>query len=102
MAIAPRPLSVTAEAKTKVYGENDPALTYAVEGLVAGESLTGALAREAGENAGVYAIGQGTLAASANYALSFTGADFTITKAAMPGADAIAWGVSGDGARFLY
>ena len=98
-----RPLAVVAEAKGKVYGEADPALTYTADGIVPGETpLNGALTREAGENAGTYAIGQGTLAASANYALSFTGAEFTITKATMPGADAIAWGVSGDAARFVY
>ena len=97
-----RPLTVTAAAKTKVYGTEDPALTYTVSGLVSGESLTGALVRESGDTVGTYAIQQGTLAASANYALSFTGADFTITKATMPGTDAIAWGVSGAGARFTY
>ena len=102
ISISERPLTVAAVANTKVYGTADPALTYTVEGLVSGESLTGTLVREAGDTVGTYAIQQGTLAASANYALSFTGADFTITKATMPGADAIAWGVSGSGARFTY
>ena len=102
ISISERPLTVTAAAKTKVYGTADPALTYTASGLVSGESLTGALVRESGDTVGTYAIQQGTLAASANYALSFTGADFTITKAAIPGADAIKWGVSGAGARFTY
>ena len=45
------------------------------------DSLTGALTRVAGENVGTYAIQQGSLAASANYALSFIGANFTINPA---------------------
>jgi hypothetical protein len=43
--------------------------------------LTGALSRVAGANVGTYAIGQGTLAANANYTVSFTGNTLTITPA---------------------
>ncbi|MEX1161276.1 MAG: MBG domain-containing protein [Balneolaceae bacterium] len=73
---------MTADAAlTKVYGQDDPELTYQItEGeLVDGESLTGELEREAGENAGSYAIIQGDLAAGSNYSISFTSADFAIT-----------------------
>ena len=75
-------LTVTADSQTKSYGEADPALTYRITGggLVNGENLSGALSREAGENAGTYAILQGTLAASTNYALTYVGADLTITQ----------------------
>ena len=41
----------------------------------------GALARDAGEAPGQYAIGQGTLDASANYTLTFVGSTLTITPA---------------------
>ena len=102
VTITKRPVSVAADAKTKVYGEADPELTYAVDGLVSGESLAGALAREAGDAVGSYAIGRGTLAANDNYDLTFTGATFTITKATMPGTGAIAWGVAAEAATFLY
>ena len=44
--------------------------------------MTGALVRDAGEAVGTYAIKQGSLTAGANYALSFTGAEFTITAPA--------------------
>ncbi len=81
-AASPKALTVTADAKSKTYGDADPALTYAADGLVDGDTLTGALTRAAGENAGAYAIGQGTLAANANYTLVFTGATFTITGGA--------------------
>lgn len=79
--IVPLAITVTADARTKVYGADEPAsLTYTVvPALVNGDSLPGALARAAGENVGTYAIGQGTLSATSNYTLSFVGADFTIT-----------------------
>ena len=45
--------------------------------------LTGALARAAGENVGSYAIGQGTLAANANYTIAFTPGTLTIAPASL-------------------
>lgn len=49
--------------------------------LVGNDSLTGSLARMAGENAGSYAIQQGTLALNSNYNLNYAGANLTIGKA---------------------
>ena len=80
-AIAKAPLTVTADAKIKSYGDENPTLTYTAEGLLGGDTLTGALtgalSREEGENVGSYAITLGTLSAD-NYTISFEGADFTI------------------------
>jgi surface protein len=79
-------LNIVAEAKSKVYGSADPALTYTVTGFENGDDqsvITGALTRVAGENVGTYAIEQGTLATTANYDITYTGADFTITKATL-------------------
>lgn len=73
-------LTVTANAVSKTYGEADPELTYKVEGLVNGDELTGQLERVAGENVGTYAIALGTLTAGDNYTITYTGADFTISK----------------------
>ena len=77
------PITVKADGKTKVYGETDPALTYQItSGVLVGEdSFTGALTRVVGEDVGPYAIQQGTLALSSNYALTYEGADFSITPA---------------------
>ena len=83
LTISAKALTIKADPKTKVFGTEDPALTYTVEGLVGSDALTGSLTRESGENVGTYAIKQGTLAASANYDVSFTGAEFTITDATM-------------------
>ncbi|TQF77419.1 MBG domain-containing protein, partial [Pseudomonas aeruginosa] len=76
-----------ADAKTKVYGDADPSLTYQVSGLKNGDTAGavlngGSLSRVAGENVGVYGINQGDLAlVSANYDLSYQGNNLTITKA---------------------
>jgi hypothetical protein len=82
LVVTPRGVAVTADAKTKVYGEADPALTYTFDPpLVVGDAFSGALARDPGENVGDYAITQGDLSAGGNYALSFVGAYFSITPA---------------------
>ncbi|WAC25384.1 MBG domain-containing protein [Blastomonas sp. SL216] len=83
LTVTARPLTVTADALTRIYGNVNPALTYTVggQGLVNGDTLTGALATTAGltSNVGSYAITQGTLAAGSNYALTYTGANLTVT-----------------------
>ena len=82
LTITARPIMVTAEAQTKVYGDADPApLPYHVTSgnLVNTDSFSGALVRAAGEAVGPYAITQGTLALSTNYALTYVGATLTIT-----------------------
>ena len=82
LTIAPCPVTVTPDAKSKAYGQSDPALTYTVSGLASGDSLTGALSRAEGENVGSYAIKQGTLTASSNYTLTFVdNINLTIKKA---------------------
>ncbi|OGU17633.1 MAG: hypothetical protein A2076_09125, partial [Geobacteraceae bacterium GWC2_53_11] len=85
LTIGTAPLTIIAAAKGKVYGAVDPALTYSVTGLVAPDTMSGALSRAAGENVGVYAIGQGTVAVSVpgNYTVSYTGGNLTIGAAAL-------------------
>src|SRR5438876_5710720 len=85
LEITARAVTVTADAKTKSYGESDPALTYHITGgsLAGSDAFSGALARDAGENVGSYAIHQGTLALSGNYNLTFAGANLTITQRAL-------------------
>jgi hypothetical protein len=79
LTVTAKPVTVTADAKSKVNGDNDPALTYTTIGLLGGDTLSGALTRDAGENVGTYAIRQGTLSVGSNYSLSFTGNSLTIT-----------------------
>ena len=81
VTIQPKSLTITADAKSKKAGDKDPALTYTSEGLVDGDSITGALTRKEGETAGTYAIAVGTLTAGDNYKIEFKGADLTIAAA---------------------
>ncbi|MFO0804034.1 MAG: LamG-like jellyroll fold domain-containing protein [Gemmataceae bacterium] len=83
LAITPRAITVTADPKTKVAGTADPALTYQVTSgsLVNGDVFSGSLARVSGEVVGTYAILQGTLTLGVNYAITYVGANFTITAA---------------------
>ncbi len=85
LTITARAVTVAADAKSKTYGDADPALTYQITSGSLGfsDAFTGVLTRAAGETVGLHAIGQGTLALSANYALSFVGADLTITARAV-------------------
>ncbi len=78
--ITARPVTVTADGQSKTYGDADPALTYQVTAgsLVGTDAFTGSLTRAAGENVGSYAITQGTLALSTNYALTYVGANLAI------------------------
>ena len=84
----PRPITVTADSgQSKVYSNNagtNPVLTYQVTSgnLVSPDTFTGALARAAGETVAgsPYAINQGNLSAGNNYAITFVGANFAITK----------------------
>jgi hypothetical protein len=76
-----RPITVSADAKTKTYSESDPPLTYQVTSgsLAYGDAFTGALNRISGELVGTYAIQQGNLALNNNYILTYIGANLTIT-----------------------
>lgn len=83
--ITPRPVTVTANALSQVFGEAERVLTvsYSAGGLVGGDSLYGSPERESGVTPGVYAITQGSLSNengyNHNYAITFIGSSYTIT-----------------------
>ena len=85
LSVTKRPVEITADAESKVYGNADPALTYQITSgsLAFSDAFSGALSRAAGENVGDYAITQGTVALNGNYDLSYVGANLTITKATL-------------------
>ena len=59
----------------------DPALTYtAAPALLAGDAFTGTLSRAAGDDAGSYAIGRGSLTAGPNYDVTFVAGTFAIGR----------------------
>ena len=78
--VAKRGATVTPDNKSKVYQEKDPDLTYKVDGVLDGETLTGiTLTRAGGENAGKYAItATADAGANPNYDVTFAKGTFTI------------------------
>jgi mucin-19 len=88
LTVTPAPITVTAAAKSMIYGAAVPNLTYTYTGLVANDTATtfiGSLTTSATNASSVgsnYLISQGTLAASGNYAItSYIPANVTITPA---------------------
>ncbi len=80
LTITPRPITVTADVLSKVYGEADPELTYTVTqgNLVGQDTLAGSLERVAGEDVGKYLINRGTLD-NPNYEITFVDGTLQIT-----------------------
>lgn len=84
VTISKAPLTVSADTKSKIYGEMDPELTYQVDGLKGSDTsdvVTGELMREAGNSVGTYKILQkaDTKFQADNYEITYQDADFTIT-----------------------
>lgn len=78
-AVAAKPVTVSADDKTKVAGQGDPQLTATVAGTCAGETVTYRLWRQSGEMAGDYTIGVSGDASQGSYALTFSPGTLTIT-----------------------
>ncbi len=81
LTIDARPITITINNASKQYGEDDPAFSASVDGLVFDDEIRGSPQREAGESVGTYAIGVGTLDAGDNYIVeSVTDGSFEITR----------------------
>ncbi len=81
--ILPKAASVTPNAGSKVYGEDDPALTGTLTGFLAGDNVTATYSRAAGETVagGPYTISAVLAPAGVlgNYTVTYNTAAFTIT-----------------------
>lgn len=77
LTIVPCDITVKAEAKLKVFGEQDPVFTVViVDGFLKNNDILssicqGNMQREQGENVGTYLINQGTFSLGKNYNLKF-------------------------------
>lgn len=86
LTITPLTITVTATDQTKLFGMDDPILTYTVTPeLIGGDTFTGSLNREAGEDVGDYAITRGTLSTSDNYNILFEAGSLTIDRTTIDG-----------------
>ncbi|QKF76776.1 MBG domain-containing protein [Arcobacter defluvii] len=77
--ITPKAITVSAENKSKTQGENNPSLTYVVNGLIGNDILIGNLSTTAtvSSDVGTYEITQGDLA-NGNYAITFNDGELTV------------------------
>ncbi len=83
LEVTPLAITVTTDDQTKVFGTDDPALTYTFRpALIGNDTFTGGLTREEGEDVGDYAIARGNLTAGDNYTIDFVAGTFTITPRA--------------------
>ena len=83
LTINPATAIVTADDKTKTYGETDPTLTATISGMVNGENtdlISYSLNRATGENAGNYAITSTGETTQGNYTVSYVPGTFTISQ----------------------
>jgi len=75
LTINPKPVTVTADSKSKIYGTADPELTAAVSGMAGKEKasslITYTLSRDAGENVGSYTITPAGEARQGNYEVTY-------------------------------
>ncbi len=84
LTINKKAATITANDKSKIYGESDPALNATVTGAVNGETLDYSLSRNPGENAGGYDIivTLGSGAVNDNYNITTKNGTLTINKKA--------------------
>ena len=86
--ITPKSVTVTANDKTKVFGETDPKLTATVAGTLGDDTVDYKLSREAGENVGKYEITVKGDKLQGNYSVTYATGTLTITSQSIdPGTD---------------
>ena len=86
--ITPKSVTVTAEDKTKVFGETDPKLTAKVAGTLGNDTVKYTLSRETGEAAGKYEITVKGDKLQGNYTVTYVAGTLTITSQSIdPGTD---------------
>ena len=86
--ITPKSVTVTAEDKTKVFGETDPELTAKVDGTLGNDTVDYKLSRKDGEAAGKYEITVKGDKLQGNYSVTYAAGTLTITSQSIdPGTD---------------
>ena len=86
--ITPKSVTVTANDKTKVFGESDPKLTATVTGTLGDDTVDYTLSRKAGEDVGPYTITPSGKAEQGNYSVTYATGTLTITSQSIdPGTD---------------
>ena len=86
--ITPKSVTVTANDKTKVFGETDPKLTATVDGTLGNDTVEYTLSRETGEAVGKYEITVKGDKLQGNYTVTYVAGTLKITSQSIdPGTD---------------
>ena len=86
--ITPKSVTVTADNKSKVFGETDPKLTAKVDGTLGNDTVDYKLSRKDGEAAGKYEITVKGDKLQGNYTVTYVAGTLTITSQSIdPGTD---------------
>ena len=86
--ITPKSVIVTADNKSKVFGETDPKLTAKVDGTLGNDTVDYKLSRKDGEAAGKYEITVKGDKLQGNYTVTYAAGTLTITSQSIdPGTD---------------
>ncbi|MDF1573539.1 MAG: MBG domain-containing protein, partial [Bacteroidales bacterium] len=98
LTVLPAEITVTADDKSKTYGDPDPEFTFTVTSgsLVNGDQINGMMNRDPGEDAGQYMISKGTLGAGENYTIQFTPGTLQIDQAELSVTSGTYWIYEGD------
>ena len=81
LKVTRKAVTVTANDKTKVFGEKDPEWTATVDGTLGDDTVKYTLSRKAGEDVGKYTITPSGKAEQGNYSVTYATGTLTITKA---------------------
>jgi len=81
VTIIAKPVTVTANNKSKVYGTADPTLDATVSGTLGTDTVAYTVSRAAGEDVGTYTITPAGDASQGNYSVTYATGTLTITKA---------------------
>ena len=88
LKVTRKAVTVTADNKSKVFGEKDPELTATVAGTLGEDTVKYDVVREAGENVGKYTITPSGKAKQGNYSVTYATGTLTITSQSIdPGTD---------------
>lgn len=80
LTVTPKEVTVTADDKSKKYGDKDPELTASVKGTLNGDTVQYQLSRESGENVGKYDITPSGKEDQGNYTVKYAAGKLEITK----------------------
>ena len=88
LKVTRKAVTVTADNKSKVFGEKDPELTATVTGTIGKDTVEYTLSRKAGEDVGTYTITPSGKAEQGNYSVTYATGTLTITSQSIdPGTD---------------